>query len=366
MSTTGRRRMTRGWVAAAAGAAGGAAALAAWAAQHRAVGRAAAHAQRTATDEGLELPDDLVRHDIATEDGGLIHVVERGQGPVLLLLHGVMLSSELWVHQLSDLAPRHRVVAVDLRGHARSIAGHDGFRAPGESRDPDTLAEAAPMALSGQGAPAMVRMARDIRTVVEALDLRDCLLVGHSMGGMVSMQLLHGLPAVERHHRFAGVVLVSTSAAPALGAPGWSRLVRLTAPASSRALLVAERAGASRLPVDDLRWWATRLAFGADAVPAQVRFVERLHRAMPLGTLSQLVPSLALFDLSAGLGDIDLPTLVVVGSRDRLTSPAHARRLADALPRAELVELPRCGHMPMLERRHEFSRLLEEFSAKIA
>ena len=55
----------------------------------------------------------------------------------------------------------------------------------------------------------------------------------------------------------------------------------------------------------------------------------------------------------------------MVGSHDRLTPPRHARRTADALPRAELVELPRCGHMPMIERRREFARLLDEFAAKI-
>ncbi|HLX87487.1 MAG TPA: alpha/beta hydrolase [Acidimicrobiales bacterium] len=366
MSSGPGRSTNKRWIAAAATAGAGVAALAAWVAQHRAVGRAAQEAQRTTEDEGLSLPGDLLHHDIVTDDGGSIRVVERGQGPTLLLLHGIMLSSELWVHQLTDLASRHRVVAVDLRGHGRSVPGRAGFRAHGERRDPDTLGEAAPMALAGEGAPALARLADDVRTVIDALDLRDCLLVGHSMGGMVALQLLHQMSEAERRLRFRGAALVSTSAAPAITAPGWSRLVKLTAPMSSRAVLLAERAGASRLPVEDLRWWLTRLGFGPEPVAAQVRFVERLHQSTPRGTLAQLVPSLALFDLSAGLHDIDLPVLVVVGSRDRLTGPGHARRLAASLARAELVELARCGHMPMLERRHEFSRLLEEFCAKVA
>jgi pimeloyl-ACP methyl ester carboxylesterase len=56
---------------------------------------------------------------------------------------------------------------------------------------------------------------------------------------------------------------------------------------------------------------------------------------------------------------------VVVGSHDRLTPPRHAVRTAGALAHSELVELPRCGHMPMVERRREFARLLEEFAAKL-
>ena len=81
--------------------------------------------------------------------------------------------------------------------------------------------------------------------------------------------------------------------------------------------------------------------------------------------MADLLPALALFDLSAWLGTLDLPVLVVVGSHDRLTPPRHALRTAAALPHSELVELPRCGHMPMIERRHEFARLIEEFAAKI-
>jgi pimeloyl-ACP methyl ester carboxylesterase len=339
---------------------------AAWVAQHRAVQRAAEAARRGEQDEGLELPGDLVHHDVTVGDGGTVHVVERGSGPVLLLLHGFMLCSDVWVHQLTDLTARHRVVAVDLRGHGRSMAGPAGFRAPGETGDPAELTEVAPMAVAGEGAPAVVRLAADVRAVVAALDLRDALLVGHSMGGMVALQLLAAMDDDERHRRFRGVALVSTTAGPYATMPGWSRLARTMAPLSSRALLLAERVGATSLPAEDLRWWLTRLGFGPEAAPAQVRFVEQLHAGAPQGTLAGLIPSLALFDLSARLDDIDLPALVVVGSRDRLTSLRHARRMVEALPRAELVELPRCGHMPMLERRHEFSRLLEEFCAKVA
>ncbi len=91
-----------------------------------------------------------------------------------------------------------------------------------------------------------------------------------------------------------------------------------------------------------------------------------MHRGTPSRTLADLIPSLAVFDLSPRLGSLDLPVLVVVGSHDKLTAPRLARRMAAALPEAALVELPRCGHMPMLERRHEFSRLVDEFTAKIS
>jgi len=318
--------------AAVAGAAG-------WALQHRAVSRSSATAQEM-TAEGLTLPDDLRHHFVDVEDGGRIHVVERGQGPPLVLLHGIMLSSALWVHQLRDLADHHRVIAVDLRGHGQSLPGSAG---------------------SG------IRiLASDVAAVLEALGVENAVVVGHSMGGMVALQMAVDLPIGERRRRLAGIVLTSTTAGPFASLPGWAGVVRTTGPVTARALLVAERWGAKALPSSDLRWWLVRLGFGADAPAAQVRFVEAMHRGTPSRTLADLIPSLAVFDLSSQLGSLDLPVLVVVGSHDKLTAPRLARRMAAALPEAALVELPRCGHMPMLERRHEFSRLVDEFTAKIS
>jgi pimeloyl-ACP methyl ester carboxylesterase len=310
-----------------------------WALQHRAVSRSSATAEEM-TLEGLSLPDDLRHHFVDVEDGGRIHVVERGQGPPLVLLHGIMLSSALWVHQLRDLALHHRVIAIDLRGHGQSLPGS-----------------------TGSGIPIL---AADVAAVLEALAVEQAVVVGHSMGGMVALQMALDLPPAERRLRVAGLVLTSTTAGPFATLPGWTGVARVTGPVTAQALLVGERLGAKALPSRDLRWWLVRLGFGADAPPAQVRFVEAMHRATPSRTLADLIPSVATFDLSSRLGSLDVPVLVVVGSHDRLTAPRLARRLAAALPEAQLVELPRCGHMPMLERRHEFSRLLDEFTAKIS
>ncbi|MDE3086562.1 MAG: alpha/beta hydrolase [Acidobacteriota bacterium] len=327
-------------VGAAAGLAGAGALAAAWVAQHRRVGRALEAADAAAEGEGLVLPSDLRHHEIAVDDGAVIHVVERGEGPPLLLLHGLMSASGIWVNQLTDLAGRHRVVAVDLRGHGRSSVGEEGT--------------------------GLVRMAEDVRRVMEELDLRRALVVGHSMGGMVALRVVHDLPAAERRLRVDGLAVVSSAAGPFLSAPGSTTASRVLVPAWSQFVLAADRAGMWSRPARDLRWWATRLSFGAEADPAQVRFTEELSRPVAASTFTRLLPDLVAFDLSDGLADIEVPVLVVVGSRDRLTPPRHARAMAGVLPQAQLVELPRCGHTPMLERRHEFSRLLDEFSAKLA
>jgi pimeloyl-ACP methyl ester carboxylesterase len=354
-----RRRLVRGVAAGA-----GAALAAGWATQHRLVART-----HTTPDEieaeGLTVPEDCTEHVVDVDDGGRIHVIERGQGTPIVLLHGFMLSGALWAHQLRDLALQHRVIAPDFRGHGSSVPGTSGFSLGADPGLVDELRADVRVAVAQEGSPAVRRMARDIRAVLDALDVEHALVVGHSMGGMVALQLAHDTPTDELHRRVAGLVLVSTTGGPFTKVPGFGGMARLAGPASARAMSLADRWGVRTVASQDLRWWLTRVGFGAEAPPAQVRFVEGLHLATASSTLSELIPALALFDLSKWLGTIDLPALVVVGSNDRLTPPRHALRTAAALPRSELVELPRCGHMPMIERRHEFTRLIEEFAAKI-
>lgn len=326
--------------------------------------------QQDIAAEGLFLPPEVVHHFVETDDGGRIHVVEGGAGLPLLLLHGFMLDSTIWAHQFRDLAERYRVIAIDHRGHGDSLPGSDGFGAPGARKSStdlieQTLREAVPMAAAGVGAPGIQRLAADLATVLEVLDLSQVQLVGHSMGGMVAQQLAQDSPEMLRR-RISGMVLTSTMAGPFVEMPGWGRLVRVAAPLPARTALLLERLGASVMPSRDLRYWASRMSFGADASPAQVRFVEALLVGTSSKTVAGLLPSLALFDLSASLESIEQPTLVVVGSHDRLTPPRQARRMADALPRAETIELARCGHLTMIERPHEFSHLLDEFAAKTA
>ena len=253
------------WLAVAAAAA--AAAGAAWTWQHRVVGHAVADTTDLAA-AGLVVPDDLTHHDITAADGGTIHVVERGAGPPLVLIHGVTLSHELWVHQFTDLADRYRVIAIDQRGHGRSTAGADGFTAPGTHPG------------------GIRRLAADLATVLDTLDLDHAVLVGHSMGGMTTLQWAADSDPARRRRQVAGVALVSTLAGPMVGLPGWSKLLALTTPAAARALRTAERTGADQIPARDLRYWTSRFTFGADAPPAEVRFAERMISATAASTLS--------------------------------------------------------------------------------
>ena len=133
----------------------------------------------------FDVPDDTVEGTVPTGDGGTLHYLERGSGRPLVLLHGITLRADVWAPQLHQLADRYRVIAVDLRGHGGSVAGSSGY---------------------GMGP-----LGDDVAAVLEGLDLRDAVVVGHSMGGMGLMQFCGAHPDVLGA-RVAGLVFMATRA----------------------------------------------------------------------------------------------------------------------------------------------------------
>jgi pimeloyl-ACP methyl ester carboxylesterase len=274
---------------------------------------------------------------IETDDGAEIHVLERGEGPPIVLLHGITLAARIWGYQLHDLSATHRVVAIDQRGHGRSRAG----------REPADL----------------TRLGTDLLTVLEALDLRHAVLVGHSMGGMVVLRLLADRPETLSE-RVAGVGLVATSGGPLARLPYWELLARTLARLVGLRLHRMNGVGRGLLPPGDLSYLIARVAFGADPRPDHVELTRAIIDDTSVAVVAELLGDVMTVDLCRNLGAVDQQALVVVGSRDALTPPWHARRLAAALPRAELLTLDGCGHMVMLERREELGAIIERFASR--
>jgi non-heme chloroperoxidase len=287
---------------------------------------------------GRSLPTDLEHHFIAVSDGGRIHAVERGEGPPIVLVHGVTLGVATWAPQLHHLAARHRVIAVDQRGHGQSLHGTDGHL--------------------------LERLADDLIEVLSALEVTGAVLVGHSMGGMVTQ-----LAAVERPEdlkaRVAGLVLLATSAGPLFPGAVGPAAPALFAALSAKGLRRSEARGSGLFPSADVGTWASRVMFGARPNPADVELARSMTDAMSPRSLAELVASLSTFDVHTRIAAIDLPTHVVVGSRDVLLAPRWSKAMAAKIPGARLSVFPGCGHMVMLEREDELNALLSEFSGAL-
>jgi pimeloyl-ACP methyl ester carboxylesterase len=144
------------------------------------------------TPSSFSLPADCRQSTVTRADGTSIYVVERGNptAPPVVLLHGVTLAASIWRHQFEDLVAEYRVIAIDWRGHGASTVGTDGY--------------------------GLAPLAHDLHAVLEQLDLKGAVLVGHSMGGMAIMAFCR-LHANTLYRRVNGLVFQSTAASQVAG-----------------------------------------------------------------------------------------------------------------------------------------------------
>jgi len=256
-------------------------------------------------------------------DGGVLTVFSRGKGPTVLLSHGVSIDSRVWVKQFASLpAAGLRVVAFDHRGHGQSVVGETGH--------------------------SVENLGTDIRTILEELDLKDVILVGHSMGGVgVQEFAVHQTDSLVK--RVRGLVLLSTFAksppiTPILAArfPEWMSLTSL-------------------MNHRDLGSVIARAGFGREPKASQVELTRLMVAECDPVTAHDATKSLAQIDFIDDLGELNMPTLVINGTADILTPPSGAHLIADAINGATLEILDGAGHMIMLERAEVFDELILEF-----
>ena len=241
----------------------------------------------------------------------------RRRSPVALLLHGWRASAESnWDPVLDRLAATHRVVALDHRGHGRGI----------RSRDRCTSEDCAD----------------DAAAVLHELGIHRAVVAGYSLGGPVA-QLLW------RRHRplVAGVVFCAPThdfrvAHPALIAAAQDLEGAFnTVPRSIRA--VGLRAVASRLGADEER--RALLLDGVD------QYDERAIR--------QAGWAIGRYRSTAWIGDVDVPTAVVVTARDRIVEPSRQLDLAARLPDAVTWSID-AGHLACVNEPEQFGEAVVE------
>jgi 3-oxoadipate enol-lactonase len=228
----------------------------------------------------------------------------------VVLLHGFLFDHAAWRHQLEAVAPLGRAIAFDQPGHGRSEVPPP-FTVPAQA---DALAGA-----------------------LAELGVRRALVVGHSWGGMVALEL------ALRHPRSVGALaLVATSG---------ERETALERAKYAALLACVRRFGR---PDWIVLGQLAPLLFGRDALRARpdlVRAFAAGYRALPFEALERgLHAIIGRPRLLERLREVTAPALVVCGREDRCLPPVRSERLARALPGARLHLLDRAGHMCLLEQ----------------
>jgi pimeloyl-ACP methyl ester carboxylesterase len=280
---------------------------------------------------------------ITLADGADAFVEEAGpparKGAVFV--HGSALRTDLWHYQMPGIG-NHRLVFYDLRGHGVS-------RAKGSARF------------------SIAQLAADLVEVMDAAELDEAVVVGHSIGGMIALDLAYTRPDLL-DSRLKGLVLVNTTYRPAVETVAGGaalahveRLLRRPLDLLGRGAPTIDRLRAVVKPSDLLFLTVAYGGFGPGAPASQIDFVYDMLSETPADVIFDLIGSYREFDVTEVLGDVTVPVLVIGGSNDRITVPAASEYLAEHLPKAELKMFERCGHMPMLERHREFNEILGSF-----
>jgi pimeloyl-ACP methyl ester carboxylesterase len=255
-----------------------------------------------------------------------------GEGPPLLLLHGLGAFKVTWVPVLSELARDHRVIVPDLPGH-------------GESQKPS--AEYAPR-----------YFAHVMRCLLDEMRIERAVVIGNSLGGRVALEL-----ALHSPGRVAAMALLD----PALPGLRWRYIVGLTK-------VLPTEFGAFPVPLRE-RWMELairRLFARPDRMPPEVYAVAarefvRIYRQPAarvafFSALRHLVTERP-EPFFAALRRIRQPALVIFGEQDRLVPPRLGVRLVQHVRDARLVVLPDVGHVPQVEAMEETLAELRGFLA---
>ncbi|MEV3933175.1 alpha/beta hydrolase [Streptomyces sp. NPDC049944] len=271
----------------------------------------------------------------ATLSAGVLEYEDTGgDGPVLVLLHGVAMNGSLWRHVVADLRSDFRCVVptLPLGAHRRPMRPDADLTVPG--------------------------VAHLVAEFLEALDLRDVTLVMNDWGGA------QALVADGRDQRIGRLVITSCEAFDNFppGLPGRNLLASAKVPGGLRlAFSLLKLRSMRRLPVT---WgWMSKRPVPHEVMDEWFRplwtsaAIRRDLRAYVLG----VPPRDELLRWADALRTFDRPALVVWATEDKVMPPDHGRRLADMLPQGRLVTIADSLTLIPEDQPHRLSEAIRAF-----
>lgn len=257
---------------------------------------------------------------VAVSDGTRLHVTDSGNGPPVLLLHGLSCTGRMWGEVRSLLLASRRVIVADLRGHGASRPAVNDF--------------------------SLNRQADDVRQLVEGLDLRNAEVLGHSAGGYAVLAFAARHPTVVQE-RLRGIVTVGTSGS----------LIH----ARERAVLKfsATRAFYALYGIGPVGRRLIRLgAFGDHPPEGSIEETRQMTLACPRQTKVAWVRAIVGSAIQDQLADLRVPLVAATGSRDLTVTPKAVGALASSVPVGRAVVLDHAGHMAPREVPDQIAQLV--------
>lgn len=238
-----------------------------------------------------------------------LNCLDAGDGSPILFVHGFPLDHSMWRHQLEEFSRTHRVIAPDLRGFGQSDVT--------------------------SGTVTMEQFADDQAALLDALGVTEpVVFCGLSMGGYIGWQFF------KRHRSRVRALIQCDTRAIADSPEGVANREKL-----ARLVLEngTEPVAAAMLPN----------LFAEATTPPRQAAVEETRQAMlrtsPDGIAAASLGMAARPDVSADLPTIDVPTLMIVGEEDCISTVDEMRGIATAIPGSQLAVIPDAGHMSPLE-----------------
>jgi pimeloyl-ACP methyl ester carboxylesterase len=246
----------------------------------------------------------------------LLHFSEYGSGPPLLLVHGLMVSGEMFEPVIEPLATRRRVIIPDLRGHGRSRGLPPPYHA--------------------------AQLASDLARLLDHLGIDSTAMLSYSQGGAIAQQLV-----LDHPRRCNRLVLACTYAfnMATLREQLEGHIVPLLLPVLGmrRFAQFVVSQGAQQLGKERGEWLA--------------RLMADQDRKLMASAWKETMA----FDSRRRLSEIRCPTLVVAGSNDQAVPMHHAQMLHDGIQGSQLVIIKGGDHALIWTHPDEFVRVIEEF-----
>ena len=253
-----------------------------------------------------------------TTDKGIVHYEVFGRGKPVILLHGWLGSWGLWHETMTFLSGEFRTYALDFWGFGES----------GKKLDTYQISDFVGL----------------VDQFMEALGIDRAPIVGHSMGGTVSLALAGQYP-----HRTSKVAVIGS-------------------PVDGRSLMVLLKLAGYR-PIAYLvhnMMWALKLGIRAAApiITRDRRWYSMIDQDLSRTTVESFLTSIASLrntNLTEDLSRIDVPIMGMYGDRDVIVNPNQWQPIEARAKRARIERFPDAGHFIMLDRPERFQHTLRDF-----